>query len=106
MYFTTTAQLTASDKDTGKDLYMASIGCPQDNPGCGAGEREVTSLTQVSHDPNGGAAEVQGVVRVAPDGQRAYFVAHGDLLSPAQRQALESEGRPVPAGRRGEPVRV
>ena len=96
MYFTTTAQLTASDQDAGEDLYMASIGCPGDNPGCGAGEREVTSLTQVSHDPNGGAAEVQGVVRVAPDGQRAYFVADGDLLSSSQRQALEGEGRPVP----------
>src|ERR1700691_917671 len=96
VYFTTTAQLSATDKDTGNDLYMASIGCPQDNSGCGAGEREVMSLTQVSHDPNGGSAEVQGVLRVAPDGQRAYFVASGDLLSGAQRQALEGEGRAVP----------
>ena len=28
VYFTTAAQLTATDKDTGKDLYMATIGCP------------------------------------------------------------------------------
>jgi hypothetical protein len=96
VYFTTTAQLTASDKDTGSDLYMASIGCPGGDPGCGAGEREVTSLKHVSLDPNGGAAEVQGVVRVAPDGQRVYFVAAGDLLSASQRQALEGEGRPAP----------
>jgi hypothetical protein len=96
VYFTTTAQLTASDQDRGSDLYMASIGCPSARPGCQASEREVTSLMQVSHDPNGGAAEVQGVMRVARDGQRAYFVATGDLLSPSQRQALEGEGRPVP----------
>jgi hypothetical protein len=96
VYFTTTAPLTATDKDSGNDLYVATIGCPQGKPGCTAGEREVTSLTQVSHDPNGGAAEVQGVVRVAPDGQRAYFVARGDLLTGAQEQALEGEGRAVP----------
>ena len=53
-------------------------------------------MTQVSQDPNGGAAEVQGVVRVAPDGQRTYFVARGDLLTGAQQQALEGEGRAVP----------
>jgi hypothetical protein len=97
VYFTTSAQLTATDNDTSNDLYLATIGCPQASPGCGAGELEVTSLTQVSHDPGGGAAEVQGVVRVAPDGQRVYFVARGDLLSGTQRQALEGEGRPVPA---------
>ena len=40
----------------------------------------MTSLTQVSHDPRAGeAAEVQGVLRVAPDGSRAYFVARGVL---------------------------
>ena len=96
VYFTTTAQLTATDKDTGKDLYMATIGCPSAGSECQASEREVRSLTQVSQDPNGGAAEVQGVLRVAPDGQRAYFVARGELLTGPQRHALESEGRPVP----------
>ena len=82
--------------DAGNDLYLATIGCSPGRPACQAGEREVTSLTQVSHDPNGGAAEVQGVVRVAPDGRRVYFVAAGDLLSLAQRQLLEGEGRPIP----------
>jgi hypothetical protein len=96
IYFTTTASLTASDKDVSGDLYMATIGCPQAKPGCVVAEREVTSLTQVSHDPNAAAAEVQGVLRVAPDGQRAYFVAGGDLLGSAQRQTLEGEGRSVP----------
>jgi hypothetical protein len=96
VYFTTAAQLASSDTDSGNDLYMATIGCPASTPGCAAAEREVTSMTQVSHDPNGGAAEVLGVVRLAPDGSRVYFVAKGDLLTQAQRQALESEGRPVP----------
>ena len=96
VYFTTTAQLVAGDKDTGEDLYMATIGCSGDDSQCDSSEREVTSLSQVSHDPNGGVAGVQGVVRVAPDGQRVYFVASGDLLSSAQQKALESQGRPLP----------
>lgn len=90
------APLVPGDADASKNLYMASIGCPGSKPGCTVGEREVSSLAQVSHDPNGGAANVRGVVRVAPDGQRAYFVAGGDLLSAAQQTALEGEGRPVP----------
>jgi hypothetical protein len=96
VYFTTAAPLVEGDKDSGNDVYMAKIGCPEAKPGCGAGERQVRALVQVSHDPNGGAAEVQGVVRVAPDGRRVYYVASGDLLSSAQGAALEGEGRPVP----------
>ncbi len=89
--------LVPGDEDASNNLYMATIGCPAANPGCSPAQREVTELTDVSHDPNGGAAEVQGVVRVAPDGERAYFVAGGDLLSGAQRKALEAAGRPVPS---------
>jgi hypothetical protein len=96
VYFKTSAPLTATDTDASRDIYLATIGCPAGKPECQAAAREVTSLTQVSRDPNGGAAEVRGVVRVAPDGQRAYFVAGGDLLSSGQRQALEGKGRPVP----------
>jgi hypothetical protein len=96
VYFTTSAPLTATDTDASKDIYLATIGCPSSKPECQAAAREVTSLTQISHDPNGGAAEVRGVVRMAPDGQRAYFVAGGDLLSSAQQLTLEGEGRPVP----------
>ncbi len=96
VYFTTAAPLAASDKDASNDLYMATIGCPQSKPGCLVAEKEVTSLVQVSHDPKGVAAEVQGVLHVAPDGQRVYFVASGDLLSETQRQVLEGEGRPLP----------
>jgi hypothetical protein len=97
VFFTTTASLVGEDKDTTSDLYMASIGCPEGEPGCPVAKREVTSLTQVSHDRlNGQAAEVQGVVRIAADGSRVYFVARGDLLSQAEREALEGEGRAVP----------
>lgn len=96
VFFTTSAQLTGEDTDSGNDLYLAEIGCPSGG-GCAATERRVTGLTQVSHDPNGGEADVLGVVRTAPDGSRAYFVAQGDLLSASERQALEGEGRSTPA---------
>jgi hypothetical protein len=96
VYFTTEASLTGEDTDGGEDLYMAAIGCPAAKPGCAAAEREVTSLTQISHDPAAQAAEVQGVVKVAPDGRRVYFVARGDLLNSSQQAGLEGEGRPVP----------
>jgi hypothetical protein len=101
VFFTTTAPLTGG-KEEGKNLYMASIGCPSaEGEACvvagEAANTTVTSLVQVSHDPNvGGAAGVQGVVRLAPDGSRVYFVAAGDLLSGAERATLQSEGRPVP----------
>jgi hypothetical protein len=89
--------LVPGGEDVSNNLYVASIGCPVSGSACGVGEREVISLSEGSHDPNGGqAANVLGVTRVAPDGSRAYFVAEGDLLSQAQRQALEGEGRPVP----------
>jgi hypothetical protein len=79
VFFTTTARLVGEDKDAGNDLYMASIGCPPVEPGCEVAQRQVTSLVQVSHASSGDAAEVQDVVRVAPDGSRVYFVARGRL---------------------------
>jgi hypothetical protein len=80
VFFTTTAQLVPGDTDSGNDVYMASIGCPASEPACEPAGREVTSLVQVSHDPNAGeAAEVQNVSVVAPDGARVYFVARGVL---------------------------
>jgi hypothetical protein len=97
VYFTTAAPLVEGDTDSGNDLYMATIGCPGGRPACGVSEREVTSLTQVTHDPSSGqAANVLGVVRLAPDGTHAYFVAGGNLLSSGQQAVLEGEGRNVP----------
>jgi hypothetical protein len=96
VYFTTTAALAASDTDAGNDLYLATIGCPEDRPECAPAEREVVGQTQVSHAPNGAPAEVLGVVRVAPDGSRVYYVATGDLLTASEQEGLEHEGRPVP----------
>ncbi len=84
VFFTTTAPLVAGGGG-GNNLYEATIGCPGVEPlaeaqPCGAAEREVTSLVEVSNDPNvGEEAEFQGVVRIAPDGSRVYFVAHGSL---------------------------
>jgi hypothetical protein len=84
VFFTTSAQLVGEDKDTKNDLYMAQIGCPSgEGEACmpaETGATTVTSLVQISHSRVAGeAAEVQGVVRVAPDGSRVYFVARGVL---------------------------
>ena len=80
VFFTTAAPLLAEDKDSSNDLYMAEIGCPVVERECEPSRREVTSLVQVSHDPNlGEAAEVQGVSVLSADAQRIYFVARGVL---------------------------
>jgi hypothetical protein len=95
VFFTTSAALVGEDKDTGEDLYMASIGCPEGEVECEASARRVTSLVQVSHDLNPGEpAEVQGVLRVASDGSHVYFVAHGVL-----EEGANAEGQtPVRGG--------
>jgi hypothetical protein len=85
VFFLTKAPLVAGDMDQENDLYMATVGCPGGvGEACVPAEAQntgVTSLVQVSHDAHGGeAAEVQGVVRVAPDGSHVYFIARG-LLS-------------------------
>jgi hypothetical protein len=80
VFFTTTASLVGEDTDASNDLYMASIGCPGGGDECEPAQREVTSLVQVSHAPGvGEMADVQGVLRVASDGSRVYFVARGVL---------------------------
>jgi hypothetical protein len=96
VFFTTTAPLVGEDKDAGNDLYMAEVGCPPGEVGCPVGSRRVTGLTLVSHNPNGGESGVQGVVRIAPDGSRVYFIATGDLLSEDEQGKLEGAGRAVP----------
>jgi len=69
VFFTTTQPLVPGDKDTSKNLYMATI----------EGEA-VTGLEEVSRDPHAGqAAEVQGNVLNSPDGSHVYFVAGGVL---------------------------
>ncbi len=90
VFFTTAAQLVAGDTDASENLYMAKIGCPGgEAEACAAGQRVVTGLTDVSHDSNAGqGAEVQGVVSVAPDGRRVYFVARGVLSEAANEQGV------------------
>ena len=74
------APLVPGTTDSSDNLYMAGLGCPEGRAECEVSERAVVSLVQASHDPTAGqAAEVQGVLRVAPDGSRAYFVARGIL---------------------------
>jgi hypothetical protein len=84
VFFLTSQPLVDEDRDSGQDLYMDELE--------GAGVKRVV---QVSHDPNAGqAAEVQGVVRVAENGERVYFVAKGALTGPdriAGRSPEEAE---------------
>ncbi|MGH2911294.1 MAG: hypothetical protein ACRDJ3_02340 [Solirubrobacteraceae bacterium] len=96
--FTTSQRLTGEDLDSGNDVYMAGVGCPGGpGEGCESSDRELTEMSQVSHDPRAGqSADVLGVVRVAPDGKRVYFVAEGDLLTVTEEARLEGEGRDVP----------
>jgi hypothetical protein len=85
VFFTTSGRLLEGEVDSSDKLYVARIGCGSGVEGeaCLPAQREsvgVTSLVQASRTTNAGeAAEVQGVVRVAPDGSRVYFVARGVL---------------------------
>ena len=87
VYFTTAAELTPGDTDASTNLFMARIGCPGGGSDCAASARRVVSLARVSAGAHGGgAAEVQGVVRISPDGSRVYFVARGALTETANAQ--------------------
>jgi hypothetical protein len=79
VFFKTATALTGEGEPGA--LYMAKIGCPGgEAEACAVAKREVTALVEVSHDAHvGEAADVQGVVSLAPDGSRAYFVARGVL---------------------------
>jgi hypothetical protein len=85
VFFMTSGRLLEGEVDSSSKLYVARIGCGGGVEGeaCLPAQREsvgVTSLVQASRTANAGeAAEVQGVVRVAPDGSRVYFVARGVL---------------------------
>jgi hypothetical protein len=79
----------ATWKRFGNDVYMATLECLGGGEGCPAGEREVTSLVQVSRSTaSGEPAEVQGeqAVTVSADGGRVYFVARGVLSEGANRE--------------------
>ena len=79
-------------KRFGNDVYMATIECPGGGEECPAGDREVSSLTQVSRSViPGEAAEVQGeqAVMASADGERIYFVAQGVLTEGANREGKE-----------------
>ena len=85
VFFRTAQPLVTGDTDETDDVYMARIGCPGgEAEGCEASQRQVTSLVQVSHGSE--PAEVQGVVGMAPDASRVYFVARGVLSEAANAQ--------------------
>jgi hypothetical protein len=97
VFFATTGPLEpATDTDSGNDLYMAKIGCPGgEAEECEVAQRRVTVLVQVSKGTE--PAEVQRVVRLAPDGSRVYFVARGMLTSegPQNTEADGAQAQPV-----------
>jgi hypothetical protein len=81
VFFTTNDPLVETDKDSGNDLYMATIGCPDTSENCAPASREVTKLQQISTAANPNeVSDVQGVSKVAADGSRVYFVARGVLV--------------------------
>jgi hypothetical protein len=93
VFFTSNERLSETDTDGTSDLYMATLGCPPANEGCEVAAWQVKSLVQVSRaSAVGEAAEVQGVVRVSPDGSRVYFVARGVL-----GEGVAGEGRAAPS---------
>lgn len=89
VFFTTTRQLTNSDRDTTKDLYAYDFDPP-------AGQPNLVQVSQGDGSPGstaGNGAVVQGVVRLADDGSRAYVVAHGRLTAtPNARGEVASTG--------------
>jgi hypothetical protein len=85
VFFTTKAPLTG-EGDTSRNLYEATIGCPESEPECAVEKMVVTSLTRVSLPVGSEESNVQGVVRIAPDGSRIYFVAQGVLTGIANAQ--------------------
>jgi hypothetical protein len=101
VFFMTKAPLVESDRDSNNDLYMATIGCADGGEDCNANTKQVTSLVQLSHDPNSAeAANVQGVVGVASDGSHLFFVARGILtnMPSVGAQGYEAHGEPVDRG--------
>jgi hypothetical protein len=84
VFFTTSESSQSAEPS---DLYMARLGCPGEAASCALSEREVTSMTHVAVPVTvGEAAGVQGVVRVAPDGSRVYYVATGVMSERANSE--------------------
>ncbi len=86
-FFTTDERLIEGQTDSSNKLYMASIGCPAGESPCQAADRRVLGLVDASpSEVAGEPAEVAGVVSMAGDGSRVYFVAHGVLTSVANEE--------------------
>jgi hypothetical protein len=89
VFFLTAQPLVNGDEDHSMDLYEAELE--------GKGEAtKIGRLEQVSADPAdpAEAAEVQGVVRISPNGSYVYFVAKGKLAAnenAEQKQAARGE---------------
>jgi hypothetical protein len=89
VFFSTTRQLTDSDRDESNDLYLYEASSP-------SGER----LTQVSAGDNtdptpGEGAEFLGLADYSGDGSHAYFVAKGVLTTSANQAGKSAEaGKP------------
>ena len=92
VYFVANAGLTAESNTAGRDLYECEIVDPGSGPEC--------ELTDLSVNPESGAAEVGvilggsvpfGLVGVAADGSRGYFIAQGQLEAGQGPSQAENE---------------
>ena len=88
VFFTSAGALLPGVSDASQNLFMATIGCPNQASGCTVGEDRVTSLVRASIPVSGEAAGVQGVTQVALDGSRVYFVARGVLSAASGPEGL------------------
>ena len=89
VFFTSRATLVPGDADDSTKLYMATIGCPGDEPGCGPEQRRVTSMVDASKSQLPGEnAEVQGVVSMGRQANYVYFVAHGVLTATGNSEGV------------------
>lgn len=79
VYFTTAARLVPADGDSSRDLYEATIGCPEERLDCEPAERQVIALARISEGATSTEAYVRGVVKIAPDGSHVAFIAGGVL---------------------------
>jgi len=108
VFFTTTRQLTDSDEDSTADLYLYDSSPPAGQPTLvqtSAGEvgAEHPKVGSGAEMPESGGTAFGGVVDVAADGSRVYFVAKGQLAAGAvkgdnnlyvfQRDAAHPTGR-------------
>jgi hypothetical protein len=88
-FFTTNRQLVNSDTDSTNDLYVYDAGLPEGHQLVQASAGET-----VGSHATGNGAKVLGVLDIAADGSRVYFVAEGVLSGENAEQKAPLPGQP------------